>query len=314
VATLDEPRVETPGVRYFDPLRGETVDVTLVTGGTPGLLRQTDETRRIGVNFSPLPSLGLRLTSDYSEFRQLNATTEFPSASSIIIQVFPERFTRDVNGRLVAVDSRPVSFPRRSERQVRTGFLLDLPLGRGGGRVASVADDEESAAGRIAEGGSRIRPRLQISAAHTWLMASRLVARTGRAPIDLLSQDAVGFGGLGQPRHRFDATVTYAERGLGARLSLQSRGPSFIEAGGSSANTLRFAPLTTFSIGAWVRGERIAPRSPLLRGVRVNISFLNVTGVRERVEDRFRVTPLSYQPGYRDPVGRSVEISIRKTF
>ena len=314
VATLDEPRLETPGIRYFDPLRGETVDVTLITGGTPTLARQTDETRRIGISFTPLPSVGLRLTSDYSEFRQLNATSEFPTASSIIIQTFPERFSRDVSGRLIAVDSRPVTFPRRSERQLRTGFLLDLPLGRGGGRVASVADDEDGTAGRGADPESGIRPRLQLSLAHTWLMSSRLVARAGRAPIDLLSRDAVGFGGLGQPRHRFDASVAYAERGFGARFSLQSRGASFIEAGGSSANTLRFAPLTTFSIGAWVRGERLAPRSQLLRGVRINLTILNVSGVRERVEDRFRVTPLSYQAAYRDPVGRSVEISVRKTF
>jgi iron complex outermembrane recepter protein len=314
VATLDEPVIETPGIRYFDPLRGETVDVTLVTGGTPSLLRETDETRRLGVNFTPVRSLALRLTSEYSEFRQLNATSEFPSPSSIIFQTFPERFLRDAGGRLLAVDARPVTFPRRSERQLRTGLLLDLPLGPGGGSVASIADEDEGAADRGADLRSRVRPRFQLSAAHTWLMASDLVAREGQAPIDLLSQEAVGFGGLGRPRHRFDASVGYAERGLGARLSLQTRGASFIAASGSTSNVLRFEPLTSFSLRAWVSGERIAPRSPLMRGVRINLAFVNITGVRERVQDRFGLTPLSYQPGYRDPVGRSVEFSIRKTF
>ena len=315
VAALDEPVIETPGIRYFDPLRGETVDVTLITGGTRTLLRQTDETRRIAASFTPFPSLALRLTSEYSEFRQLNATSAFPSPSSIIIQTFPERFSRDAGGRLVAVDARPVSFARRSERQLRTGFLLDLPLGRrGGGGMASVADDDEDAPGRNGDARSSVRPRLQLSAAHSWLLSSELVARAGQAPIDLLSPEAVGFGGLGQPRHRFDATIAYAERGLGVRLSLQSRGASFIEASGTTANTLRFEPLTTFSLRAWVRGERLAPRSHAMRGVRINLALLNVTGVRERVQDRFGVTPLSYQPGYRDPIGRSFEISIRKTF
>jgi hypothetical protein len=314
VATLDEPPVETPGIRYFDPLRNETVDVTVVTGGTPTLLRQTDETRRIGVNFNPVRSLPLRLTSEYSEFRQRNGVSEFPSPSSIIIQVFPERFSRDVSGRLIAVDARPVAFPERSERQLRTGFLLDLPLGRGDGGLASIADDDEAASGRGLDQRPRLRPRLQISAAHTWLMSSELVARPGLAPINLLSREAVGFGGLGQPAHRFDATVAYAERGLGARLSFQSRGPSFIEAGGTTPNTLRFAPLRTFSLSAWMRGERLAPGSHFMRGVRINFSILNITGARERVMDRVGLTPLSYQPGYRDPVGRSVEISLRKTF
>ena len=177
-----------------------------------------------------------------------------------------------------------------------------------------MAEDDEAADSR--GGGTRpaVRPRLQFSAAHTWLLASELVARTGQAAIDLLAPEAVGFGGLGQPRHRLDASIAYAERGLGARLSLQSRGASFIEANGSTANTLRFAPLTIFSLGAWVRGERLAPGSPFMRGIRVNIAFLNVTGVRETVADRFGLTPLSYQAGYRDPVGRSVEFSVRKTF
>ena len=314
LATLDEPAIATPGIPYFDPLRGETVDVTLTTGGTPTLKRQTDETRRIEASFNPFPSLGLRLTSEYSEFRQLNATAELPSPSSIIFQIFPDRFSRDVNGRLIAVDARPVTFPRRSERQLRTGFLLDLPLGRGGGGVASVADEDEGTADRGADARSRVRPRLQISVAHSWILASKLVARSGQAPIDLLSQEAVGFGGLGQPRHRFDASVAYAERGLGARLSVQSRGASFIEASGSTANTLRFEPLTTFSLHAWVRGERLAPGSPFMRGVRLNFTILNVAGVRERVQDRFGLTPLSYQAGYRDPVGRRIEISLRKTF
>jgi hypothetical protein len=180
--------------------------------------------------------------------------------------------------------------------------------------VAAIAEEDENAADRSGDTRSRIRPRLQISAAHTWLMASELVARAGQPPIDLLSREAVGFGGLGQPRHRIDLSIAYAERGLGARLSLQSRGTSFIEASGSTANTLRFQPLTTFSLHAWVRGERLAPGSPVMRGVRLNLSVLNITGVRERVQDRFGITPLSYQAAYRDPVGRRVEFSIRKTF
>lgn len=314
VVTLDEPVIATPGVRYFDPLRGETVDVTLTTGGTPTLKRQTDETRRLSVSYTPIRSFGLRLTSDYTDFRQMNAVSDFPSPSNIIFQTFPDRFLRDASGRLIAVDARPVTLPRRSERQLRTGVLLDLPLGRAGGSVASVAEEDEGNAGRRPALPSRVRPRLQISLAHTWLMASSLVARPGQAPINLLSQEAVGFGGLGRPRHAFDASVAYAARGLGVRLSFQTRGASYIAASGSVENTLRFEPLTTFSLRAWVRGERLAPRSPFMRGVRINFSVLNLTGVRERVEDRFGITPLSYQPAYRDPVGRSVEISLRKTF
>jgi hypothetical protein len=314
-ASLDEPRVETPGYRYFDPLRGETVDVIRITGGTPGLRRQSDETRRISANVRPFRSLGLRLNSEYFETRNQDFVSELPLPSRSILQAFPDRFVRDGSGRLIQVDARPVSFARRAERQLRTGFILNLPLGTARrGRAGLADDDDEAPDARARRSPPALRPRLQISASHSWLFQSRLVIRAGQRAIDLLSREAIGFGGLGQPRHRLDASLGYAERGLGVRASVQSRGASLIEASGSTANTLRFAPFTSFSLRAWAQGERLAPRSHWLKGTRLSLSLFNLGNARERVVDRFGVTPLSYQPAYRDPIGRSFEIELRKKF
>jgi hypothetical protein len=38
----------------------------------------------------------------------------------------------------------------------------------------------------------------------------------------------------------------------------------------------------------------------------------NLLGARETVRDATGLTPISYQPGYLDPLGRSVRISFRK--
>jgi hypothetical protein len=316
VASLDEPRLETPNVRYFDPLRGETVDVTRITGGTLALRSQRDVRKRIAANLTPLRSSALRLTAEYSESRTSNLISELPLASLSILDVFPERFIRDSGGRLIAVDARPVSFASRTEREVRTGLMLNLPLGgRSGPAAAVLADDDDDrpeAQSKRARPG--VRPRLQVTASHSWLMASKLVVAPGKPAIDLLSRDAVGLGGLAQPRHRVDVTTGYAERGLGMRASAQWRSASFIEASGSTANTLRFEPLTTFSLRGWIQGERIAPASHWLKGTRISLSVLNLTNVRERVVDRFGLTPLAYQSAYRDPIGRSIEIELRKKF
>jgi hypothetical protein len=316
IASLDEPILETPGVPYYDPLRGETVAVTRITGGTPSLARQSDETKRLGANLKPFRSLALRFTADYLAIRNRNLVSDLPAASPAILAAFPGRFQRDAGGRLVSVDARPVSFASRSEQQLRTGILLNLPLGRSGkGRGALADDGEDSGDGPARPARPGLRPRLQLSASHTWLLESGLIIAPGQRRIDLLSREAVGFGGLGRPRHRVDATLGYAERGVGARISMQSRGESLIEAGGGgTANMLRFTPLTTFSLKAWVQGERIAPGSRLLKGSRFTLSVQNATDVRERVRDRFGATPLSYQPAYRDPVGRLVEIEFRKKF
>jgi hypothetical protein len=314
VASLDEPRIETPGIRYFDPLRGETVDVTRIDGGTFGLRRQSDRSRRLAAHLTPFRALGLRLNAEYLETRNLNLVSELPLASLSVVQAFPERFIRDASGRLAVVDARPVSIARRAERQVRAGFILSLPLGASRpGRDALAGDDEASEA-RPRPTGTSVRPRLQVSATYSRLLGSELTIRAGQRPIDLLSAGAVGFGGLGQPRNRFDASLTYAERGLGVRASLQARGASLVEASGSTANVLRFHPLTTFSLGAWVQGQRLAPGSRWMKGTRLTLSLLNASGVRERVDDRFGATPLGYQRAYRDPIGRSIEIQLRKKF
>jgi len=303
-------------VRIFDPVRGETVDVTRITGGTFELGRQRDETRRVAANLKPFRSLALRITAEYFDASNRNLISELPPPSLAVIQAFPERFIRDPGGRLIAVDARPVSLASRTEKQVRTGLNLTLPLGKGGDARAALADDDEEGgeAVRARPARSGLRPRLQVNLLHSWLIASELVIRPGQAPIDLLSASAVGFGGLGRPRHRIDFSLGYAERGLGLRASAQSRGASFLEASGSTANVLRFEPLTSFSLRAWIQGERLAPGSGLLKGSRFTLSVLNLTDVRERVVDRFGVTPLAYQQAYRDPIGRSVEIELRKKF
>jgi hypothetical protein len=316
IASQDEPPIETPGVRTFDPLRGETVDVTLITGGIGGLRAQSDDTMRISAKLRPSRKLGLQLTGDYSETSYRNQVSELPTTSLAILEAFPDRFVRDANGRLIVVDARPVQFASRDRRQLRTGVMLTLPLGNSKGGSAGAAEgadgDDDGGEARPARFG--IRPRLQITAAHTWLLDSELTIREGGPAIDLLSREAIGFGGLGQPRHRFDLALGYAGRGLGVRATTQHRSESFIDAGGPTANVFRFRPLTTFALRAWVQGERLDPGGSWLKGARLSLSVTNLTDVREKVADRFGVTPLSYQPAYRDPIGRTVEIELRKKF
>jgi hypothetical protein len=46
----------------------------------------------------------------------------------------------------------------------------------------------------------------------------------------------------------------------------------------------------------------------------VALNLLNVFNGRQRVLDESGATPLRYQPGYRDPIGRTVEIELRRAF
>lgn len=295
VASVADPIIETPGVRYFDPVNNETVDVTQISGGNPDLEAQRGESRRISVNIKPAPGLALNLFGDYYGIRNRDIVSTLPPASQLIILAFPERFIRDAGGTLAFVDVRPVSFARQSEDRIRYGFNLSLPL-------------------RAAEAGKNGGPRLQVNAAHTWLLDSELRIRPGFEPIDLLSPDAIGLGGAGRPRHQLDLTLGYADRGLGVRLNAQHRGTSYVNlVSEGTTDRLKFSPLTTLNLRAFATGARFGDAA-WLKGMRVSLSVVNALNDKQSIRDSAGVTPLSYQRDYRDPLGRTVEAELRKVF
>ena len=44
------------------------------------------------------------------------------------------------------------------------------------------------------------------------------------------------------------------------------------------------------------------------------VDVVNLANDRQKVRDSMGNTPLQYQPGYRDPLGRTIEFEIRKVF
>lgn len=63
-AFISDPIIETPGVRYYDPLKAETVDVSEISGVNPLLGSQLGENRRISVNVRPVRKLPLQLFAE----------------------------------------------------------------------------------------------------------------------------------------------------------------------------------------------------------------------------------------------------------
>jgi outer membrane receptor protein involved in Fe transport len=320
VAFLADPLLETPGVRYFDPLRDETVDVTEISGGNPDLAASRPANRRLSANIKPFKSLPLQFSAEYSAIRNRDVVTALPPASDLILAAFPERFVRDpVTGVLTRVDVRPVQFARETNEQLRYGLNLNLPLGGPRPTAApaaespSAGDDDDRSAGSTRAGSAR--PRLQLNLSHTWTLDSEIVISEGLDPVDLLSRSAIGIGGATRPRHQLDFGLGYAERGLGVRLTGRHRGKSFlrlVDAGDSAV--LRFSPLTTFSLRAWAEASRFAPEADWLKRSRLTVSVANLFNQRQRIADSAGLTPLAYQPDYRDPLGRTIEFELRKAF
>ncbi|HEX8484161.1 MAG TPA: TonB-dependent receptor [Sphingomonas sp.] len=125
---LGNPQVTTPNVRVFDYVRGTTATVTTLSGGNPNLLANDRHTTKLGLTIKPKSNLDLTLVANYVSASTDDPIASFPAITSAIADAFPRRFTRDVGGNLLSVDTRPINFARSERSEMRWGFNLSLPL------------------------------------------------------------------------------------------------------------------------------------------------------------------------------------------
>ena len=125
---LGAPFLLTPNVRTFDYVLGQTVDVTAIEGGNPGLRSDRRDALKLGASYRPVADLDLDLRADYTSNSIDDTIASFPAATAAIQAAFPERFVRGDGGRLVQIDTRPVNFARTERSQFRWGFNLSLPV------------------------------------------------------------------------------------------------------------------------------------------------------------------------------------------
>ena len=124
------PVVVTPGVRVFDFVTGQTVDVNMITGGNPKLGSSRRDVTRLGLMLRPLAKQDLTITANYTHTFTRNTISTFPAATGQIQAVFPERFSRDNDGDLTDVDYRPVNFASESRSELRWGINFTKSFGK----------------------------------------------------------------------------------------------------------------------------------------------------------------------------------------
>lgn len=310
IETLGNPVIITPDVRVFDPLTGQTVDVTQITGGNPSVLPQTTKIRNVSALLRLVPRLNLQLSGEYTDSDRRNFLSSLPDSSAAIMLAFPERFVRDSSGNLTTVDLRPVNFESDREKRLRWGLSMSTKI-RGGLLGASEEPAPAPGAGR---GPRRPGTYFQLTANHTVVFSDKIVIRSGLDPVNLLGGGAVGIGG-GRTRHQIDGTAALTSGGLGARLGVTWRGASTLNTRiGTATDTLHFTPVMLVNLRTFAEMKRFMPQSNWAKGFRVSLDVLNVFNDRQSVRDSAGNTPLQYQPAYRDAIGRTVELELRKVF
>jgi iron complex outermembrane recepter protein len=348
---IGNPVVTLPGVQVFDFVTGQNATVTQTSGGNPNLLPSNRQTWKLGVNLKPFSKTDLSFQADYVRTRTANGISALPPASAASQVAFASRYTRDAGGNLIAVDARSVNFAQAETSQVRWGINFSKPLknsqaqvdalralfrerfpnGPPGGPGGGPGGGGPGGPGAGGPGGPRGGGgfggggfgggggpgggggRLNFALYHTLHLTGRVTLQNGLPVIDLLNGGVIGGGG-GQPRHEVEFQAGLAKNGFGSRLSAKWQSATRV-AGTVPADDLRFSDLATVDFRLFANLTQmpsIMKSVPWLRGTRITLGINNLFDTRQRVTDGTGATPLAYQPGYLDPLGRTIRISIRK--
>jgi hypothetical protein len=148
-----------------------------------------------------------------------------------------------------------------------------------------------------------------------------VLIRPGVEELDFLGGSAAGDRG-GRPRHELELQAGVFKNGFGARLNGTWQEGTFVRGaptagGGTGRSDLFFSDSATVNLRLFAnlgQQQKLVRDIPFLRGSRVTLAIDNLFDSRPGVRDATGVTPLSYQPFYLDPLGRSVRLSFRKMF
>jgi len=289
------PETFTPNVEMFDFVTGQTVYVTSITGGAPNLRATDDRVAIFGVSLGPL--LGkTTFSAHYEQHRTRDSIGTLPPLTAGVEQAFPERFIRDVDGTLIEVDNRSVNLQRQNLNDLKWGFNAWFPF-------------QNSVRGGTPN-------RFEFSVFDTWYLKDEILIRDGIPTLNLLN-GAPSTAAGGQPRHQIDWTALVYRDGLGAALSGTWKGATSVESGDALApESLSFSALGTVNLRLFADLGRLPATHDhsWTRGMRVAFQVLNLFDRRQSVEDSAGLTPLAFAPGYLDPVGRTVSLTVRKAF
>jgi hypothetical protein len=124
LAQLNDPIVTTSNVRVYDYGNGQTVTVSQIAGGNPNLKADDRHVFKAELSLDAIETRKTKLNFivDYIHSVTRNAIGTISSATNEAEEAFPDRFQRDADGTLEAIDARAVNFDREDRSEVRWGL------------------------------------------------------------------------------------------------------------------------------------------------------------------------------------------------
>ena len=178
-----------------------------------------------------------------------------------VVAKAPERVTRDVAGRLVAVDARAINIARSSDAELVSGITLRLP-------------DPGAKPRGPAQAKAADPLRFTLTLNHRWRLSSELLTRPGVPVIDQLRD-------TGQSRHLLSLQAVAGKRAFGANVNATWSSPARLRnraVSGPQAE-YRYTPPLLVDLGLFVDPEDLSPslkRSKLLDDMRISLDVDNL--------------------------------------
>lgn len=286
---LHGPVVTTTN-RIFDYARGEVAEPVWITGGNPNLGGGSRQGLSIDATVRPFDSQVLSLNFTYRQSVSKSAIASLPELTPVIEAAFSERVTRDADGRLIAVDARPINLARETDAGLSSGIALRLPGGSGEGKPTSANPLQFS-----------------VSLNHGMQLKSELQTRSGVPVIDRLVDS-------GQSRHSLSLQMTVGKRGIGASVNGSWSSPASVP---NADGRFRFKPPMLFNASMFFEPERLfgnVEKGALLNDLKLSFDVQNLFNGYRRVRLDDGSIPAGYSRSEIDPLGRTVRMTVRKRF
>jgi iron complex outermembrane receptor protein len=306
VTSLTGALVAVPNLPVFDYATGTSAFVDAVYGGNPALPPERTRLTTFGVALRPFAERSVDVRLDYLATRARDRTIIPVSGSSAFEAAFPERFGRDAAGRLARLDLRPVAVAEEDERKLRVTLNLFAELGAKPPAPPAAPDPQTPPPAP-----PKPRPSVYVMGSATWRLSDRLTLLPGQPPLDLLGGATLDGNG-GRPRWEVEGNmgIGYGPASLGVYARLQ--GATRVRDLLPTAD-LRFSGRDWLVLYGNLDAEKVVGR-PWAKQMSLSLTVENLFDDRIAVRDRLGTTPLRFQPGLIDPIGRSIRLGVRKLF
>jgi iron complex outermembrane recepter protein len=159
--------------------------------------------------------------------------------------------------------------------------------------------------------------RWQISLYHSYQIQDEILIAPSVPILDRLNGSATSGTG-GTPQHRIELSSGVFYKGMGIRVEGNYRSATRVN-GSDQTNSgdLRFGALTSLNLRLFTNLDdrgKLTQKLKFLKGTRLVLRIDNLLNDIIDVRDENGVVPLSYQPGFVDPVGRYFEFAVVKRF